>query len=222
MKLEAEALLFDLDGTLVDSLPDLAFALDAAMVALGREAPGEAATRSWIGNGAARLIHRALTRQQNKDAPSDLFEQAYAHFESVYSANLARRTRPYPLVLETLATLKERGYRLACVTNKSHLFTRPLLDSLGMTAGFETLVCGDQVTHKKPQAEPLLLAAKQLNISISRCAMIGDSMNDIGAAQAAGCASIAVRYGYHADLETLVTQADVSVASFHELMNALA
>lgn len=192
-----EMILIDLDGTLVDSVPDLAFCVDAMMTDLGLPARGEAEVRNWVGNGVERLIHRALTQQLQVDAPAEQYDRALPLFLQHYRENTSQRSVLYPGVAEGLTQLRDAGYRLGCVTNKPAEFTLPLLKDLGIRPYFEIVVSGDTLPRKKPDPAPLFHAAAQLGVAPTASLMVGDSRSDVQAARAAGFAVVCMSYGYN-------------------------
>jgi len=194
-----KVILFDLDGTLIDSAPDLALAVNHMLETLQREPFHADTIRSWVGNGAQTLVKRGLSGSSVIDDNIDpeLFAQALEIFLDFYAQNLCVSTVTYPNVLTTLNTLKSKGYRLALVTNKPYDFTNPLLEGLALTELFELCLGGDSLAKKKPDPMPLLHVCKQLGVDTSECIMIGDSKNDILAASAANMQSIGVTYGYN-------------------------
>ena len=191
-----DAVLFDLDGTLVDSAPDIAHAAHAVRAACGLAPLSEARIRSFIGDGAPRLVARTLADSHDPDIDEETFERGYAIFRQAYLACLCDRTRPFPGTIDALSTLRGLGMRLAVVTNKPLEFTLPILDGLGLTRYFEVVLGGDSLPTKKPDPEPLLHAAARLRSAPARTLMVGDSRNDLLAAKAAGCPSVMVSYGY--------------------------
>ncbi len=193
--------LFDLDGTLVDSAPDIADAVDIAMQACGRPVLGEALVRGLIGNGAARLIHRALTGQHHGDADPALHAQAYGFFVDAYQPRVFTRTRLFPGVEEVLARLAAAGWMLGCVTNKPARFTAPLLSAAGIAHYFGVVLCGDSLPTKKPAPEPILHAAAVLGVALPQVVMIGDSLADLHAAHNAGVRAVCVSFGYHGGVD---------------------
>ncbi|MCC7121361.1 MAG: phosphoglycolate phosphatase [Gammaproteobacteria bacterium] len=190
------AVLFDLDGTLVDSAPDIAAAADRALADCGVPGRGIERIRGYIGGGAERLIHRCLTDRLDGVAERALFDAAFAAFFKHYAADLTTRTQPYPGVIETLASLAARGYRLGCVTNKPARFTTPLLTALALAPYFDAVVAGDTLPVKKPDPAPLLHAMTRLGTQVATTTMVGDSMADLNAARAAGMRVLCVSYGY--------------------------
>ena len=192
-----EMVLIDVDGTLVDSVPDLAYCVDAMMSELGMPERGEKRVRHWVGNGVERLVKRALVNQLDGDPDEALFSKALPVFEALYRENTSKRSRLYQGVKEALDFLKTTGVRMGCVTNKASQFTLPLLQDLGVHDYFEIIICGDMVERKKPDPMPLLQAAEQLDTEAKASMMLGDSMSDVNAARAAGFQIVCMSYGYN-------------------------
>ena len=190
-------ILIDVDGTLVDSVPDLAYCVDEMMQRLGRPVHGEARVRNWVGNGVERLVRRALVGQLEGEPSDEDFERAYPLFLELYADNTSRRSRLYPGVREGIRALKAAGYRLGCVTNKAAQFTEPLLRDLGIRDDFEIVISGDTLPQKKPDPAPLLHAAAFFGVEPGRALMIGDSVSDVKAARAAGFRIVCMSYGYN-------------------------
>ena len=190
-------LCFDLDGTLVDSVPDITFSINEMLDALGYETVAETLARSWVGNGADKLIERALTHALNRQPDERIFMQGKQLFLDAYDRNLAVKTTIYPGCIETLEYFFEKQVPLGCVTNKPRQFTPALLEKLGLSSYFSALVCGDDLDKKKPDPEPILEAIKQLNGKPESGYMVGDSETDILAAKRAGSGAIYVSYGYN-------------------------
>ena len=192
-----EMILIDVDGTLVDSVPDLAYCVDEMMRRLGRPVHGEARVRDWVGNGVERLVRRALVGQLEGEPSDEDFERAYPLFLELYAENTAKRSRLYPGVREGIQAMKAAGYRLGCVTNKAARFTEPLLKDLGVRDAFEIVISGDTLPKKKPDPAPLLHAAEFFGVEPARALMIGDSVSDVKAARAAGFRIVCMSYGYN-------------------------
>ena len=192
-------MIFDLDGTLVDSAPDLAIAVNMMLADLGRETFPAERIRSWVGNGAQTLTKRALSGKTEIDESIEksLFDEALAVFLKAYTANLCVETVLYPHVRQTLKSLQTQGFRLALVTNKPFDFIDPLLQGLGLNDIFELNLGGDSLSKKKPDPMPLLHVCEVLGVDVSSCLMIGDSKNDILAAKSAHMDSVGVSYGYN-------------------------
>lgn len=188
-----QLVLFDLDGTLIDSVPDIATATDTMLTALGGRAAGNEKVRSWVGNGAATLVARAL-----KDANIDAAQQEVAMtlWRAAYTLCCTRQTRLYPGAIELLKALDQAKIDMALVTNKPVQFAQPILQHLGIASYFRLVLGGDCVAEKKPAPDMLLEAIQEAGSEKSRCVMVGDSSADIHAAKNAGIAVVAVNYGY--------------------------
>ena len=214
-------ILIDVDGTLVDSVPDLAYCVDEMMTRLGRPPHGEAKVRDWVGNGVERLVRRALVGQLDGE-PSDAdFAQAYPVFLDLYAENTSKRSCLYPGVREGLDYLKGRGYQLGCVTNKAAQFTIPLLRDLGVHDEFGIIVAGDTLAVKKPDPGPLLHAAEHFGVAPADALMLGDSKSDVSAARAAGFQIICMSYGYNHGEDIRNYAPDAVIDSMAELRQYL-
>jgi len=194
---DPKLIMIDVDGTLVDSVPDLAFCVDQMMIELGLQLCGEERVRNWVGNGIPKLIERALIDQLDKESISKVYEVAYPIFLKLYSDNSAIRSRLYDGVKEGLDYLKSKGYLLGCVTNKAEQFTNPLLKKMGIYNDFRLIISGDTLDKKKPDPLPLLHGANFFNMQPNECLMLGDSVSDVRAARAAGFDIICMSYGYN-------------------------
>ncbi|HET7651278.1 MAG TPA: HAD family hydrolase, partial [Gammaproteobacteria bacterium] len=166
---------FDLDGTLVDSVPDLTWALAEMSRAVGRAAPELAQVREWVGDGVRRLVKRTLTGSRNGEPDTVLFEHGYTLFRDAYRRHLAVATGVYPGVCETLDALRARELCLACITNKAAEFTGPLLEAFGLRARFDIVISGDTLPERKPSPLPLLYAANHCRVPPDTALMVGDS-----------------------------------------------
>lgn len=210
--------LIDLDGTLVDSVPDLAYSVDQTMLELGLPTRGEAAVRTWVGNGVKTLVERALTNDLHTPADPLELEKTLAVFMRIYADNTSQRSRVYPGVLAGLDFLQScNNLKIACVTNKAEQFTHKLLRDLGLFERFALIISGDTLPEKKPHPLPLLYAAEQLGVATADSLMIGDSKSDVKAARAAGFKIIAVSYGYNHGEDIRDYQPDAVIDSFQEL-----
>lgn len=210
-------ILFDLDGTLVDSVPDLAYCIDGMMGQLDRPVWGEARVREWVGNGVERLVKRALVGQLEGEPDDSEYARALPLFMDLYSRHNGQRSRLYPGVKPALERLKSAGYTLACVTNKADQFTRPLLQALGIYDYFSLITSGDTLPRKKPDPLPLLHSAEQLGVGPTESLMVGDSSNDVKAARAAGFAIACVPYGYNHGVDIQLSQPDRVIDSLEQL-----
>jgi len=195
------AIAFDLDGTLIDSVPDLAAATNATLAQSQYPPVTEALVRSWVGNGAQMLMQRALSYVSAipEDAPAlqALLEQTMPQFMQHYGEHLQKHSSLYPGVLATLQQLKQAGFQLAVVTNKPYRFTVPLLTAFGLDGLFTEVIGGDSLAKMKPDPMPLQYLLQQWQLDSSQLLMVGDSKNDILAAKAANVMSIGLTYGYN-------------------------
>lgn len=199
-----DTLLLDLDGTLVDSAPDLAAAVDAMLAELGRAPAGVEKTRLWVGNGARKLVERALADAFDPASPAtpEFLAHAESLFFRAYHACNGHHSRLYPGVAAFLEAARARGCHLAIVTNKPAEFTEPLLERLGLAHFFATAVSGDSLAGddgtviRKPDPAHLQLALDRLDTTTRNVWMIGDSGSDICGARNLGIPSVAVTYGY--------------------------
>lgn len=215
------AALIDLDGTLCDSAPELAAAVDRARTDLGYPAAGTSRVRQWVGEGIDTLLARALEDATGETPDAAAQRDARARFDTAYAEVLGTMCPLYPGVVEGLDRLRAAGVRTACITNKARIFALPLLGSLGIADRFDTLVAGDSGVAKKPDAAPLLAAAERLGVAIGDCVMVGDSGVDVAAARAAGCPAWCVRTGYNAGEPIDGAGADAVFDRFDELVEAL-
>ena len=200
--------IIDLDGTLINTAPDLADCVNIMLQRMGRDTWPLDKVSGWIGNGVSRLVKRALTDSMDGEPDSVDYEKGYALFLEAYGENVSAKSRPYVGVVAGLEKLKDMGFRLACVTNKAAAFTLPLLADLELDGYFELVVSGDSLPRKKPDPLPLTHACDFFGITPDQGILIGDSANDVKAAIAAGMPVICVNYGYNqgVDLTTLQTQ----------------
>lgn len=191
------ALLIDLDGTLVDTIDDLAAAANAARTDAGLAPLPLARIRMFVGKGADRLVHRALTDDLDGMLGQAAFEPARAAFYRHYARENGRRAALYAGVREGLERFAARGLRMACVTNKPQAFSDALLAATGLSRWFELVIGGDALPTRKPDPAPLLHVAQRFGLPPAACLMIGDSANDARAARAAGMPVAIVPYGYN-------------------------
>jgi phosphoglycolate phosphatase len=216
-----EMVLIDVDGTLVDSVPDLAFCVDELMRRLGHPPHGEARVRDWVGNGVERLCRRALVGQLDGEPPEEDFAKAYPMFLELYAENTSKRSTLYPGVREGLDYLQSAGYLLGCVTNKAERFTKPLLQDLGIYDAFGIVISGDTLPVKKPDPRPLLHAAEHFSVRADQSLMLGDSKSDVTAARAAGFQIVCMSYGYNHGEDIRSYEPDLVIDSMVELRTHL-
>jgi len=212
-----EAIFFDLDGTLIDSAPDLAEALNHTLSQLGYPTYPLERVRTWIGGGASMLVRRGLSgSKEPEEIDEALFGKALAIFMEYYGRHLTDKTRLYPHAKEVLETLSKR-YKLALITNKPSRFVSPILEHFGL-GPFDLTLGGDTLPYKKPSPAPLLHACNELAIAPSSALMVGDSASDYRAAKAAGTEVILLAHGYDPD----IARFDAPIIdSLHQLLELL-
>lgn len=209
-------------GPLIDTVPDIAAAANRTMRALGLPERPLADLRKWIGNGSHRLIKRTITGQWDGEPDKALFDQALPLFFDLYAEHVWEDSEFYPGVEETVARLSELGYSLACVTNKPLRHTELLLQVSGLARHIPLWVGGDSLPVRKPEPDQLLHAAGQLDCAPTDCVMVGDSVNDILAARAAGMPIICLSYGYNQGVDLSTKNPDRLLDGFAELTDHLA
>lgn len=190
--------MFDLDGTLVDSAADIAVALNRALADLGLPGVSEAQVRTWVGRGASRLVHCALEHQrQPVDGFERLHETLLARFMARYQEDVSGHSTLYPGAAELLAACRGAGIALACVTNKPYAPARALLADMAILEPFDLLLGGDSLANKKPHPGPLQHCLRHFGVAPAAALMVGDSRNDVEAARAAGVPCVALPWGYN-------------------------
>ena len=205
----------DLDGTLLDTIPDLAAAANLMLRELERPPLDEALIRTFVGKGIQNLVERVLAVAFD-GAAAGLLPRALPIYERCYESVNGRHTTIYPGVLEGLDALRAGGFALACVTNKSARFTLPLLEQVGLASYFREVVAGDTLPRKKPDPLPLIHACGSLGVAPRDMLMVGDSVNDAQAARAAGCPVFCVDYGYNEGRDVRELDIDAIVGSLIE------
>jgi len=210
--------MFDLDGTLVDSVPDLAAAVDRMLVELGREPAGIERVREWVGNGARVLVRRALAGGLDHAGVGEAqTEEALARFLDIY-ASCHELTVLYPGVHELLEALSTAAVELAVVTNKPERFVAPLLEQVGLGGYFRWIIGGDTLPQQKPDPAALLQVMHLAGVNQAQSLFVGDSRNDVLAARAAGVPCVAVSYGYNHGRPVAEEQPSLVVDSLAELL----
>lgn len=210
---------FDLDGTLVDSSLGLSQAIDMALYAMELPAAGEERVITWIGNGADILVQRALTWALKDNQPSlDQLMMARKLFDRFYAETVEEGSFLFPDVVTTLSALKNKGFVLGVVTNKPTPFVMPLLEGFGISENFQVIIGGDDVKQKKPHPEALFNTMNAMKLSAKELLFVGDSRNDIQAAQAAGCLSVGLTYGYNYGEAIELSNPDVVFDNFSDLL----
>ena len=218
---QPKLIMIDVDGTLVDSVPDLAYCIDEMMQKLGLQKWGEVKVRHWVGNGIPKLVERALSGELEGRPIKEVFDIAYPIFLDLYEDNTAERSYLYDGVREGLDYLKSQGYQLGCVTNKSEQFTHPLLKVLDIFSDFKIIISGDTLAKRKPDPMPLLYCAEHFNLKPEECLMLGDSVSDVKAARAAGFDIICMSYGYNHGNDIADENPDLVIDSMNQLSDHL-
>ena len=210
---------FDLDGTLVDSNRDLAPAINHALGTIGRAAIPADATRKLIGGGARRMLERA-TELTGGTLPDDAFEAAFGELLFHYEAHIADNTVPYPGCLDALDALLDRGCKLAVITNKIEVYSRKLLDALGMTDRFAAILGGDTLGPGRAKPAPDMIDTAILLCGGGAFAMVGDSTYDVRAARNANVPVVALSFGYN-DVPAAELGADAVIDRYDQLVDTL-
>jgi phosphoglycolate phosphatase len=210
------AVIIDLDGTLLDTAADLAAAVNGMRVDLGMAPLAESVVATYVGKGAEVLVHRAMGGGLDARIEPQAHARALAAFNHHYLRENGRSSQIYPGVTEGLAALRDQGMKLACVTNKPQAFADPLLERMGLRDAFAFVLGGDALPRKKPDPLPMLHAAQRLGARPEHTAAIGDSLNDVLAARAAGMRVFAVPYGYNEGHDVRSLEVDAVVESLLE------
>jgi phosphoglycolate phosphatase len=213
---DVSAIAFDLDGTLLDTIHDLAAAVNALLAELGHPALAKDTIRTLVGKGMPNLVRRALALA-TETTPAAIEEgelaDALGRYQAHYAARLGRETRPFPGMVAGLERVRAMGFPLAIVTNKAARFVRPHLAQAGIEHFFAVVVGGDDLPTRKPDPGPLLHVAHVFGVPPHRLLMVGDSNNDVLAARAAGCPVLVLPYGYSEGEPVQDLAADGIVAS---------
>ena len=213
------AVLFDLDGTLLDTVADIALALNRTLLEYRCAPLSENQVRGMIGRGAPILIERAAAAQGRTvdDAgQAAMVERFFHHYGELEELN-EDSAQPFAGAAETLRTLHDAGLRTAVVTNKQHRFAAALLKRLELASWVDVVVGGDTCPRRKPDPQPLLYACESLRVPPAESLMVGDSVNDVQAARAAGIAVVCVSYGYNEGRDPRTLECDVLLDSLAEL-----
>lgn len=212
-----DLIIFDLDGTLADTVPDLAPAVNAALAKLGRDGWSQGRIREWVGSGARRLMARALTGDRDGEPPAAELDAAHEHFLDAYGRRVLVDSDLFPGVESALARLHARGTPMACVSNKPEHLSRAVVEGLGIDRYFSVVVGGDSLPARKPDPLPLVHAANVCRVNPSETLMVGDSDTDVTAARAAGMPVVCVDYGYNAGRDIRASFPDALISSLEEL-----
>lgn len=214
-----DTVIFDLDGTLVDSAPDLTAALNHTMRTIGLPGIGADEVRHMVGHGARALIQKAVTTA-GTTLDDATFDAAFVTFLDYYADHVADLTTPFPNVIGTLALLRDAGVKLGVCTNKPQRLTDLLLETLGMSGWFGAILGADAVEHRKPHAGHLTATVDRLGGDLRRTVMVGDSQTDVDTARNAGTPVVAVSFGY-STVPAADLLADLLIDDFSELPDAL-
>lgn len=212
-----DAYLFDLDGTLVDTAPDLGGALNVSLQNAGLPGVTEAQARLWIGHGAKFSLMQAVDYHGlTLDSPA--IDTLLDNFLNHYADHVAELSTPYAGVIDTLDILLKSGKKLAVVTNKPTRFTLPLLSALSLDGYFQSVVCGDTAALPKPAPDPILLCLQQLDVTASCSLMVGDSINDVDAAKAAQLDVACYRDGYNHGIDVVTLEPTMVFDRMNEIL----
>jgi len=220
-KFNPKLIMIDVDGTMVDSVPDLAYCVDQTMILMGRDVWGEEKVRHWVGNGVPKLVERSISGTLEGKVNRKDFEKAYDIFLELYAQNTSVRSCLYDGVMEGLSYIKDQGYLLGCVTNKAEQFTLPILKDLGIIDNFKIVISGDTLEKKKPDPLPLIYAANFFGVRPEESIMLGDSISDVIASRAAGYNVICMSYGYNHGNNIYDSRPDLVIDSMEDLKNYL-
>jgi len=215
--IKVELMLFDLDGTLIDSRADLARSINLMLADLGRPTLSEDTIAAFVGDGVRVLVYRSLTATHPEQKPPDeyLHADGIALMHKHYADQMFVSTALYPHIKETLQYFREK--RKAVVTSKEVRFTELILERFGIAEDFDSIIGGDTVAARKPDPQPVIEAVNRLGGSFAEAVMIGDSENDINAGRRAGTMTCAVTYGFRTADEMRKTSPDVQIDSFDQL-----
>ncbi len=203
-----KAVLLDLDGTLVDTIPDIIQATNAMRVQLGLAPLDDATITAYVGRGTEDLVRRVLAHDAPSPPSKAQFQQGLSLFKQNYHEVNGQQSVLFDGVLDGLQAFARAGVAMAVVTNKQTAFTLPLLQQIGLAGYFDAVVCGDTCAEKKPHPMPLLHACKLLGVAPELALMVGDSVNDAQAARAAGMAVVILPYGYNEGLDVRDLEVD--------------
>ena len=212
---------FDLDGTLVNSVPDLRLALNAMLDDLALPHVNDLLVKTWVGDGIPKMVERSLLHVQGKVSSEAELTQAVSIFEGYYQQFLNTESGLYPAVRSTLFSLQDKGYKIALITNKAEQFLPKLLAYFGINRCFDLLLGGDTLSKNKPDPMQVNHACEYFNIPLSQAVMVGDSRNDILAGQNAKIKTIALTYGYNYGEPIADINPDYIINHFDELLTLL-
>ncbi|MGS0675634.1 phosphoglycolate phosphatase [Shewanella sp. 0m-4] len=214
---QIKAVAFDLDGTLIDSVPDLAAATRATLAELNLPLCSDDMVRSWVGNGAEMLMRRALSFSLDAQVSEEKLQSTMPRFMHFYKLNLQQHSVLYSNVETVLFQLQQAGYQMAIVTNKPFEFTIPLLKAFNIDGYFSIVLGGDSLSKMKPDPLPLEHILHEWQLQTEQLLMVGDSKNDILAAKAAKVASVGLTYGYNYGEDIGLSGPDAVCEQFSEI-----
>ena len=213
--------MIDLDGTLIDTAPEIARAANAMLAGLNLPILDAKLIESYIGEGAMVLIKRCLTSNVDVEPATDLLTQAQTLFFDFY-AQIVAESKPYPQVEKALQAVKQTGVKMACITNKPAAFTMPLLEKSGLLPYFDLVVAGDTLPKKKPEPDQIFYVCEKFSVLVSETVLIGDSKTDIAAARNAGCFIFAVPYGYNQGYSMNIGTVDALIYHLQDAVDLMA
>ena len=212
-------IIFDLDGTLVDTVPDLAYSLNQVLAELGHPTQKLSCIMSHMGNGMHQLIKGVLSEVEEGTFNSALVEHAYKLFLENYTKDPISKSKLYPEVSNTIEDLGRKDIKIACVTNKLGAYSKNILEHFEIHKHLSLLLSGDSLDKKKPDSMPLTYACDYLSIDKSESLMVGDSEVDVYAAKNAGMQSVYMKYGYGNNHEVAKLNPDYSLEQFQQLLD---
>lgn len=212
--------MIDLDGTLLDTAPEIARAVNSMLLEMALPVLDQAQIEAYIGEGAAMLIKRSLMQQTLTEPDAATLAAAQQLFSSYY-AQIVTESKPYAGIEAGLQAIKNAGYRLACVTNKPEKFSLPLLAASNLLPYFELVVSGDTLAKKKPDPAQILYSCAQFGVTVDDVVLVGDSTTDIAAARSAGCYVFAVPYGYNQQQPIAANSVDALVNNLQDVLRLI-
>ncbi len=208
---DIHAVILDLDGTLIDSVPDLDVALNGMLQDMSLPPINESSIRMFVGRGTPHLVKSTLSVYLNEQEATKALDGALTLFYQHYRIVNGTRSHIYPNVMEGLELMAKKGLKIACVTNKPSVFTEPLLAKNGIYPFFDVIYCADTFPKKKPDPFPMVMACRKFHLYPSQAVVVGDSENDAKAARAAGCLLFMVPYGYNYGMPVEAQKPDMVV-----------
>ncbi len=219
---DTHAVILDLDGTLIDSVPDLDAALNGMLADMGLPSVDEAQVRMFVGRGTPHLVRSTISVHLDENAVAATFDRALTLFYRHYRNFNGERSHMYPHVREGIEKMAAKGLKIACVTNKPSVFTEPLLAKNGIYPFFDAIFCADTFPKKKPDPFPIIMTCKKFNLRPNQVVAIGDSENDANAARAAGCSLFLVPYGYNYGIPVAQLKPDAVVEDLCQAVDFIA